>query len=144
MSGSARVTLPFADGEYTFRLAIGQLVELQDKTKIGPFALCKRLMEGNWLAEDCYEIVRLGLIGGGMAPLPALSLAQRYVRDRPLMEGVSPAIRILSAAVFGDESDEVGKKASPEEAETTTTGSTSPDIMVQEPSSDGQPDRLTS
>lgn len=101
MSRSASVTLEWADGEYPFRLAIGQIEELQEKTDCGPYFLLNRLLNGTWRVHDARETIRLGLIGGGMTPADALKLVKRYVDDRPLLESVKPAAAILSAACIG-------------------------------------------
>lgn len=141
MSADAKTTFVWGDAEHTFRLAIGQLRELQDKTGAGPFSLLRRLMDGDWRVDDLREVLRLGLIGGGLKPPEALALVQRYVDARPLMENWQPAQAILAAALYGDPGDPVGK-AGPEET-ATTGGSASPSSMDPEPSSAGPPARST-
>lgn len=142
MSSDGSTSFVWADGEYRFRLAIGQLRELQDKTGTGPFVLFSRFMDGSWRVDDVRETIRLGLIGGGMKPTEALILVKRYVDERPKMENVTPARLIIGAALFGDPEDEVGKEG-PEEAGTPATSSASPNSTEMEPSLDGQPDRST-
>jgi hypothetical protein len=111
--GSGSLSFDWADGHHAFRLAIAQLRELQDKTGVGPAALFDRLASRQWKVDDLRETIRLGLIGGGMDPFDALVLVKRYVDDRPLMENVLPAWRILSAALMGPEDDQPGKEAAP-------------------------------
>ncbi len=121
MSAGA-ITLPWGDGEHTFSLPLGQLRELQDKTGIGPLPLLRRVMEGTWLVDDLRETIRLGLIGGGMAPTAALTLVARYVERRPWTESVPLAQAILAAALFAPiEEGSPGKAAGPEGASETTT-----------------------
>lgn len=139
MSSDGSTFFAWGDGEYRFRLAIGQLRELQDKCGTGPFALFSRLMDGSWRVDDIRETIRLGLIGGGMKPTEALVLVKRYVDDRPKMENVTPARVILAAALFGDPEDEVGKEGA-EETATQATGSASPTSTAMEPSSAGIPE----
>jgi hypothetical protein len=110
MSADASKTFEWADGEYKFRLAIGQLRELQDKTGVGPYALLSRVIDRTWKVDDLREVIRLGLIGGGLEPLKALSLVKNYVEGRPLMESLTPVKVILAAALFGDPDDPVGKR----------------------------------
>ena len=81
--------------------------------------------------DDLRETIRLGLIGGGMDPLDALVLVKRYVDDRPLMENVLPAWRILSAALMGPEDDAPGKEAAP--AAATESASNSAASTAAEP-----------
>lgn len=103
MSVSARITLPWADGSHSFRLAIGHLRELQEKCQAGPAEVLARLSNGSWRVDDIRETLRLGLIGGGATPMDALVLVSRYIDDRPLMENVRPAQAVLLAAVVGEE-----------------------------------------
>jgi hypothetical protein len=101
MTRSAKVTLDWADGEYSFRLGIKEIEELQEKTGCGPFFLLNRLVDGSWKVQDIRETIRLGLIGGGMEPVKALPLVRNYVDGRPLLESVKFAQLILSAALAG-------------------------------------------
>lgn len=111
------IAFDWADGHYTFRLAIGHWRELRDKTGAGPYELYDRVVRRKWAIDDLREVVRLGLIGGGMAPVEALKLVQRYVDERPLLESVPVALRIMQASLIPPENDQP-KKASGE-AETT-------------------------
>lgn len=100
-SGHGYVTREWGDGSYTFRLSWGGLKELQDKCACGPAELFWRLMSHKWLVDDLYEIVRLGLVGGGKTPVDAMKLAHTYVKERPLLESVPIAVEIVSASLFG-------------------------------------------
>lgn len=111
MSRSAKIDLDWADGRHTFRLAIGELEELQEKTNCGPLVLLNRLFDGTWRTADVRETLRLGLIGGGMAPIPALDLVRRYVDDRPAwLDNALLARAVVGAAISGIE-DEPQKKS---------------------------------
>ena len=120
MSTDARIELDWADGTYAFRLAIGQLAELQDKTDAGPLVLFERLRTGTWRVEDITNTVRLGLIGGGMPPADALKKVRTYVEERPWTENVPAAMMILMAALYGPAEDDAGnvEAAEPESAST--------------------------
>lgn len=122
MSLSARISFDWADGESTFRLGVGELLELQEKCDAGPAQIVARLEDGTWRVQDLRETLRLGLIGGGMTPTDAMVKVRRYVDARPLMESVDPARAVLLAALlgFGDrpgDGDQAGETA----AETTTS-----------------------
>lgn len=110
MSANGAITTKWADGEYTFRLAIGQLRELQEKCDCGPPEILARLAAQRWRIDDLRETIRLGLIGGGTTPVAALKLVERYVDDRPLLESVTVASSILLAALVGADDDPVGKE----------------------------------
>lgn len=118
---TAKVTITVYDGEYDFALKIGQLLELQEKTGVGPYVLLQRLVNGDWRVKDAYEIIRLGRIGAGTAPLDALDFVRTAVEQRPLMENIAPALSILSAALIGPENTS-GKEEAPFE---TAMGMTS-------------------
>lgn len=112
---NARVELDFADGTYGFRLAIGELEELQEKTGVGPYALLRRLLSNDWKIEDVRETIRLGLIGGGKEPVPAKKLVERYVDQRSdWLNNAMLAQAIVSAALVGAPEELPGKDSAPE------------------------------
>jgi hypothetical protein len=117
MSRNGSVTLDWADGEHTFRLAIGQLRELQETINkprakigaplIGPASLYELLVSRNAWLHEVREVMRLGLIGGGMKPIEAVDLVRSYVEDRPLAESSVHAALVLGAALFGTPEEEL-------------------------------------
>lgn len=119
----ARVTFDWGDGTHSFRLAWGQLGELQEKTDTGPYLVLQRLHSGAWRIEDISNIIRLGLIGGGMEPAAALRLVRTYVEDRPPMENLIPAQVILSAALTGAPEENVGEDDAASQTENSSTNS---------------------
>ena len=124
------VTLPFADGEYTFRIAIGQWRELQEQINrtrlamgapvIGPSELARLLMSVNAWPDDVREVIRLGLIGGGLKSDRALVLIKRHVEGQPFLVNTLLAAKIVHAAIYGPPDDEVGKEPPPPQPETAT------------------------
>jgi hypothetical protein len=130
-SRHAEVALDFGGEERRFRLALGQLRELQERVDAGPAHLLQRLTDSTWRVDDIRETLRLGLIGGGMAPSEALALVRRYVDERPLLESVPLARAVLLVVLLPIDGDEPGK---PEPAEgasgpTRADGSPSPASM---------------
>lgn len=123
MSRDASITLDWADGTYVFRLAIGQLRELQEKCDAGPAHIMSRLSSGWWMVDDIVQTIRLGLIGGGLGPIEAMKLVRVYVEERPLVESIMPAIAILSSALVGAPDEDAQKKS-----EAETTAETSPSL----------------
>lgn len=140
MSRHGDITFVWGDGEHTFRLAIGQLRELQEKTKAGPLELLARLDNGLWRVDDAREVLRLGLIGGGMTPVAAYEVVAKYADARPFAESIVPAKLILAAALYGTDEEDIPGKEGAAEA-TTTDGSVSPLSMAGEPSSGSPLDR---
>lgn len=103
------VDVVWADGEYRFCLPLAQLEELQRICDAGPMVIAERLRHGVWKIEDVHATLRLGLIGGGMAPVEALRLVRTYVHERPWGENAVPALVVINAALFGVSGDHVGK-----------------------------------
>jgi len=93
------ITKDFADGTYSFRLAYGQWLELQEAVNCGPLELYVNLLQRKWRIQNIREIIRVGLIGAGQTPIEALRLVRRYVEERPLMENVQLAIEIVAASL---------------------------------------------
>ncbi|MFG1238005.1 gene transfer agent family protein [Xanthobacter autotrophicus DSM 597] len=136
----ARVVLPFGDGDQTFRLALAQLLELQEKTNAGPMDLFMRLRGTSWRVEDIHETLRLGLIGGGMSAPDALRLVQRYAYPaRPLLECVPIAAMVVGATLSPPEGESVGRQPGKEEAEAETGVSPPPPSTEPAPSSGSAP-----
>lgn len=121
MSRHGDCSFVWADGQYTFRLPIGQVRELEEKCGLGVYEIYLRMAARQWRFDHLRETIRLGLIGGGMSPVEALKLVQRYVDERPFIESVEPALRILGAGLVGPEEDQpLGKKAEAAEHESAS------------------------
>lgn len=121
----------FGDGDYLFDLKLPQLRELQEKRGAGVFAIYGRVLkgraiiggipiasttEGEAFAEDLFETIRLGLIGGGrglvdgkeieVSALTAKRLVETYCHAAPLRESWAIAAAILGARIEGYQPDE--------------------------------------
>lgn len=140
MSSSARVVLEWADGEYPFALLGREIEELESvsrnpatgKNGIGVCAVWRRLMSGDWYWSDVVNVVRLGLIGGGMGAVEAKRLVDFYVGEVPISSmapnpnsPLSVAQAVMAAAMVGvggredeDEDDEEDGEAEPGESST--------------------------
>lgn len=116
------IALPFADGEYLFRLPIKRIVEIE--AKAGPIDLVKhRLMHGGWGIHDVVETIRQGLIGGGkgevsgvkveVSALRANSLIENYVDGHALAEHHLTAKAIIAALYVGYAPAQEAKKKAP-------------------------------
>ncbi|MDQ0558308.1 hypothetical protein QO004_000081 [Rhizobium mesoamericanum] len=117
----ARIELDWADGTYSFRLAWGQLVELQEKCDAGPYVILDRLRTHQWRVEDISNVIRIGLIGGGLEPAKALILTRRYVEERPPLENVAYAVGILTAGLMGAPDEPPGEEEAPSPSEIAST-----------------------
>jgi len=123
MSRDASIELDFGDDKYQFRLAWGELVKVQEACNAGPYVVLQRLYSQTWEMNDIREVIRWGLIGGGMQPNQALKLVRDYVESRPPLESVLQAQAILSAGLMGAPDEPLGKTkaADPAESDLTTS-----------------------
>lgn len=130
------LTMPFGDGEYTFKLTLPLIHELQRKTKTGIGALFARVLRGRYQLdtgelfgnpleaayniEDITETIRSGLLGGNagrvngmpvtLNPAMVQALMDAYVYPaRPISEGWGFAAAILTACIEGYEEPDPGK-----------------------------------
>ena len=111
MSRAARFTGAFGDGKHDFQLNIAELEELQELTDAGPEEVFLRVTEGRWRVADIRETLRLGLKGGGMEPLRARAMIDRYAAAGALASHKTLVSAILAAAMLGapDEDDASGE-----------------------------------
>lgn len=116
--------ITWADGDYRFRLGWAELIQLQEATDAGPFALLERLSGKHWRVGDISHTIRLGLIGGGQKPEDALKLVRNYVESRPPAENVMLAYAILAAGVQGAPDEAPGEAEGEEKGESSTTSPT--------------------
>ena len=95
------VTAFFGDGDHTFALTDPMILELERLTApIG--SLYQRAVAMQFAASDLIEVIRVGLIGGGMAPQTAMELTDTYAVNRPLSETYPLALDILDARWNGN------------------------------------------
>ncbi|MYL98406.1 gene transfer agent family protein [Novosphingobium sp. FGD1] len=89
------------EGYFDLALRIGELITLQEKTRVGPYVLAQRLGTGEWHVEDIIETVRLALIGGGMDNKSAFDLVSRNITAGNLMTYATIAHEVIFAAIVG-------------------------------------------
>ena len=96
-------------GEHPFRLALAQLEGLQQKTDCGPEWLAMKLRSGQWTATEAFEVLRWGLIGGGMGDAAAKKAVTDAFDRHPVGAFKVPALAVMMAALYGPPDDPVGK-----------------------------------
>lgn len=118
MVGKPEVVLEWANGEYLFALRGAQIEALESechnpdtgKKGIGIAAILTRVMGMAWYRSDLMNIIRLGLVGGGMGQVEAMRLVRDYAETVPLSSmqaGIGPnspltvAQAVIAAAVVG-------------------------------------------
>ena len=114
MSRTGRISAEFAGEERDFRLAWGELMELQEKRDAGPSVVLARLSLNQWQLQDVTETIRIGLVGGGMDTAQAARLVRLNVEQKPFDLGgvdglVVLAVKILAAALHGAPDEPLGK-----------------------------------
>lgn len=103
------LTLRWPGGEHAFRLGLGELRIIQQRTDCGPEYILKKIEHGLWTVDELREVLRNGLIGGGMAPVDALKAVDKAFEDTPMIEFKIPAMTLMAASLFGPEDDPVGE-----------------------------------
>lgn len=73
--------LDWGDGTYPFRLTVAGLLELESKCAAPIAVIVDRVHRGGYSVNDVRETLRLGLIGGGMAPDAALRKIREQLDD---------------------------------------------------------------
>lgn len=109
MSGDGSITLQWGDGEYRFRLAIGELRELESLRNAPAVEILQRLMRGGPWTDDIIHTIRLALIGGGMDPTKALAKVARYCYPPNVLPNTPAALSVLTAALFPPADDDLKK-----------------------------------
>jgi hypothetical protein len=128
MSRHGAIEQDFGDGTYTFRLGLDEIEELERKRDLSIFQIVMRLSPEQREARlsDLSEVLRLGLIGGGMKPVEAMALVRRYVDQRPLDESRDIAYAVGLAALMRLHSTEIEEPPAGEAEAAGPNASTSP------------------
>lgn len=87
----------FGDGERAFTLTDPMLTELERIAGLGAGAIYAQLVNLAYSADLLREIIRLGLIGGGTAPIEAKRLCDTYAANHPITETFPLAFEIMEA-----------------------------------------------
>jgi len=135
MSADGSVTLVWGDGENKFRFAIGQFRELQEKINqrriligapaVGPMSLLTALKAQDVWPDDVRDILRIGLVGGGMPIKDAHRKLVTYFDNSPPLEHALTAFAVLFAGLVGvpEELPEAVKKKKKSSVQTTPSTS---------------------
>lgn len=168
MSRYGEITLDWGgEAERLFRLKIGQLVRLQEKTGCGPLGIVARCQVSmaalglqahkDWLnlshlnlsqvAEKTHvrEVFIQGLVGAGVALPEADKLVREYVDERPLAENLLACIQICNAHIYGAEDEdamgesEAAAAASPRSPMANTASGTTASTPSEPPAASPPP-----
>lgn len=125
------ITLSWPGGEHDFALRIGEIRALQNAVDAGPEEIFNRLRIGTWKADDLTQVLKWGLVGGGMDKAEAATLVIRLFDLHPLIHFKLTALAVMGHSLLGDMSDETPGK--PEAGENPASG-TSETSTEPEPS----------
>lgn len=152
MQGVGTRTIIWRNGEDDFCLAkVGDVLALEEKCGAGIMTIMRRLETDVWYLNDVRETIRLGLIGGGMAPEKAMAAVKLHVDGNP--NGLAPSViiahEVLKAVIIGVPDDPVGKQPAADAetqaqvSSTTTAASAAPPSSESDSHSNGHPPSLT-
>jgi hypothetical protein len=107
----SEIELNWGSGLQTFKFGLGQFRALQENVNrrrlaigaplLGPMDLVEALKAKNVWPDDLRDILRLGLVGGGMQARDAnIEMAQSF-DDTPVVEHMKPALAVLLAGLVG-------------------------------------------
>lgn len=110
MSRDGSIILHWGGEDRLFHVTIKMMEKIQESRDTGPYALLDRLLTGRWLVQDIREVLRWGLVGGGMEVGDVSKLLKLYFEDMP-PAGINlvTAQRVLGAGLLGAPEEEVGK-----------------------------------
>lgn len=116
------ITTNWGDGSHDFRLGLAEIEEIEAKCDKSLFVIAAELRGRMAKLAEIREVLRCGLIGGGMAPVAALTLVRRYLDERPMVESVATAYAVAVAGLARVHGDELqsGEAEAPEPNESTS------------------------
>ena len=120
MSRDGSVSFAFAGCRRRFRLAWGDLIQLQEACDAGPLHVLRRLSGLDWRVGDIDAPLLLGLVGGGMAWADAEALMAEHVTPVAPARFLPAAQLVLASALSGDPEDQPAKPPKSREASRST------------------------
>ena len=105
----ARTILRWPGGEHPVHVGLTELEVIQQVTDCGPEFLLHKINAGQWKHHELMEVIRNGLIGGGMSEDQAKHVVSRAFIQYPLIGMKVPAQQLLSLCLFGPPDDPVGE-----------------------------------
>lgn len=109
------------DNYYELKMDFDGLVEVQETCtmggqELGPQYVMNRLKEveatgagfqavGRFSPMWVYEVIRIGLVRGGLEPRKAIKLCDRYIREGFIMDWIDVAADALFVGLYGPEDE---------------------------------------
>ncbi|WP_266030423.1 gene transfer agent family protein [Brucella intermedia] len=114
---SAEIVLPYGDGDHLFAIKGKQLETLEKLCDATISEISHRVMGMVPKYADLYNVILLGLEGGGMPSVEAKQFMERYFVGKPIASPKDPhssivtAAKIMEAVWFGVEDIETEKSS---------------------------------
>lgn len=129
MNSAAEVILKWGDGEYLFALKLKQVEELQRVCDAPLGVITERLLTDHYDIRDIVHSIRLGLIGGGLAPVIAQQKIEQYVEGQPIdslddpsspLKTAKAVIQALHFGIDATETEDPKTEAAPSKKKSTS------------------------
>jgi Phage tail tube protein, GTA-gp10 len=130
----AEIVREWADGTYNFRIGIGEIGEIEKLCDAGILRIAERVIAPDCKIQDYLVPIRVGLVGGGMDPVEARRLVERYAL--PYVSNIGVAYDLLRVAAFGPEDEPLPKSTA--ETETGETSASPMESSDSPPSTNGE------
>lgn len=124
MQRHASIELDWADGTFTFRLGMDELEELERKLDRSVFAIFRDARHTSLRSYEISEVIRIGLLGGGMKPADALAKVRRYC-ELDWFAANEAAMKVVGAALTPLEKQKAEKPGKPKAPKKNRSASTS-------------------
>jgi len=143
MSADGSIELAWAGEDRRFRIGIGEFRSLQESVNarrvlisaplVGPAALLQMLRTNDAWPDDVRDVLKAGLVGGGVTLTEATKLLIRQFDGKPVLEHTKTAFLILLAGLVGVPDDEPkSKKKTKTEDKMSRSSSPSSTVTVQQ------------
>jgi hypothetical protein len=106
MRGAEQIV--WAGGEHSFRLGIGELRAIEQRSDAGCAVVLMRLLSQQWKIDDVINPIRLGLIGGGLPERDAQTAVDKALDVASLYSLALPAAEILRRFIMWETDDQPG------------------------------------
>ena len=107
MRGAEQIV--WAGGEHPFRLGIGELRAIEQRSDAGVAVVLMRLLSSQFKIDDVIGVIRLGLIGGGMAERDAQKALEAALEVSSPYALAVPAADILRRFIMWETPDQPGE-----------------------------------
>ncbi|MBX5149564.1 gene transfer agent family protein [Rhizobium lentis] len=99
----------FGEADHSFHLEPSLVLELERRLGSGIGAIYRRFISADFGFADLTQVIRLGLIGGGMEPKNAAELVEVYGARMSVSELYMVALPVMEALMTGDALQRVAK-----------------------------------